>query len=152
MSQTNLEQVVGRLLRRYANPERKVFAYLFRLHPEADFAPMLPNSESVIESWIDEGEGLTVTPTATALARMQAIMAIVKPRVYNAANHTSLERKQLLSRSVLFSLRPLDTETIEVHLYSRAVLYTPKGDHDGYEVWRHDADGEWYFDHRPGED
>ena len=144
--------VAAQIVRRYNNPERKVFAYLFQLTPEADFRPLIPSPTAVIAAWMDEEGGLIETPVETAIAHAYAIAAIPKPRMYHAGNYTPFQRKQMLARTVLFSVRERDADTVEVHLFSRSVVFTPKGDHDGYELWTRDGDGDWYFAHRPGEE
>jgi hypothetical protein len=71
-------------------------------------------------------------------------MAIPRPEQYIPQNHTPTERKQLMGRSVLFSVRPLAADRIEVHLVSRSLIYTPKGDREVIEEWRRAEDGQWY--------
>ncbi|MCC7451743.1 MAG: hypothetical protein IT324_30320 [Anaerolineae bacterium] len=144
-----LDEVAAQIARRYAHPGRKAYTYLFRLKPHAPFNAIVPAQDSVLTAWLDEGAGLSPAPIDTALDRCRAVHAI-GPDLQRQPQLTSHQRRQLMSRSILFSVIQRNEDVIEVHLISRALAFSPKGDREVTEEWRRGASG-WYSAYRPHE-
>lgn len=142
MTATNIDPlliVLNRLMLRYANPGRKAHLFLFRLQPETDMMPLLPDPAQVIAVWSDEGTGLQETTAEAALSRCAAIR--------ETGTKTS-NRHQLMSRIVKVSLKQEDEDTITVELMSRSLVYSPKGDRRVTEQWKLGSEG-WYSAYKP---
>jgi hypothetical protein len=141
------EFVANRIAQRYANPARSAYAYLFQIKPDADFSSLIPPPEIVIAAWVDEGNGLQPTSPLSAVERCQttkqAVSDLATPR-----QRTSHERKQTMARSVLFSVAQLSESMIEVHLVSRSLAFTPKGDREVSEAWHQSGDS-WFSAYQP---
>ena len=121
--------------------------YLFRLPIEADFSGIIPAETSILTAWVDEGGGFQLTPPADAVALCTTIRGL---HLIDKGEHrmTSTERRQMMSRTVQFSLEPKADDLIVVHLVSKAITFSPKGDREVYEHWRLGSAG-WYSAHRP---
>jgi len=143
-----LDEVTARIVRRYANPARIAYAYVFRLVPGSTFDKVLPARETIMTAWIDEGEGLAQTSIERALERCAAVTKMAVPRPYNPHDFTPEQRKFLNSRTAQFTVYPSE-DVIEVHLVSRSPVFTPKGDRQVIEKWARSADGEWYSVYQP---
>jgi hypothetical protein len=72
-----------------------------------------------------------------------------------AENHwtptTRDERRRLMSRQVIFSIRAPESSgepVALVELYSRAIAYTPRSDRRVTETWR-PFEGGWYSAYKP---
>jgi len=144
-----LDEVAAQIARRYAHPGRKAYTYLFRLRPDAPFSAIVPTHDSVLTAWLDEGEGLSPAPIDSALDRCRAVHTI-GPDLQRQTQLTSHQRRQLMARSILFSVTQRSEDVIEVHLMSRALTFSPKGDREVTEEWRRGANG-WYSAYRPHE-
>lgn len=147
MSDLDLDVIVSRLITRYSNPARQAYTYLFRVTPDADMTPIFPATETVLAAWVDEGGGLQPVPTADALRLSGAVR---ESRVAQRSEHklTSHERRQMMARLIVFSVEQDDEALIVVHLISRSLGFTPKGDREVYEHWRLGEEG-WYSAYRP---
>jgi hypothetical protein len=149
MIASDIEFVAGRIAARYAHPGRTAYTYLFQLKPDSDFGPLVPDPESVIVAWMDEGNGLLPAPTDTAVEHCRAVLAN-KTDLTTPRKITSHERRQMMARSILFTVtQPADL--VEVRLLSRALVFSPKGDREANEQWRPTGEG-WYSAYRSGQD
>ena len=74
--QVGVEGVIDQIIRRYSNPSRTTFMYLFRLPIEADFSGIIPAETSILTAWVDEGGGFQLTPPADAVALCTTIRAL----------------------------------------------------------------------------
>jgi hypothetical protein len=139
--------VIARLITRYNNPARMAYTYLFRLTSGGDFSCVIPNEGEVVMAWVDEGDGLEVAPVDHALRRCQAIQ---EAHITTSPAHklTPHERRQMMARAIVFALDQHTDDLIVVHLISRSLTFTPKGDREVYEHWRLGGEG-WYSAHRP---
>jgi hypothetical protein len=142
-----LDFVTGRIVARYGHPARAAYLYMFRLRPGADFSPILPPQEAALAAWVDEGDGLLPTPIEAAIERCRAALEI-RPDVDKPQRLTAHQRRQMMARSVFFSLEQTAEGLIEVHLQSRSLAFSPKGDRIAHETWRPTRDG-WYSAYRP---
>jgi hypothetical protein len=146
-STTAFDIIIDQIIRRYSNPSRTTFMYMFRLPIEADFSGIVPPASSVLFSWVDEGSGFQSTQPVDAVqlcASIRQLHLIDKPQ----RRLTSTERRQMMSRTVQFSLKSEADDLIVVHLVSKAITFSPKGDREVYEHWRLGSTG-WYSAHRP---
>lgn len=147
MSDPASDLIVSRLLTRYSNPARMAYTYLFNVTPDADMTAIFPASATVLAAWVDEGGGLQPTPTAEALRLSETVR---EARVAHHTSHklTPHERRQMMARLILFSVERKEEGLIVVHLISRSLGFTPKGDREVYEHWRLGEQG-WYSAYRP---
>ena len=142
------DAVAERIAQRYAHPGRAAYAYLFRVKPGSDLTRMIPDTESVLAAWLDEGSGLSAAPAALAVEHCTITRGTGLNRKH-AQN--AQERRQQMARAIQFTVTQIDENLIEVHLVSRALLFSPKGDREAHEQWRRSADG-WYSAYLPQED
>jgi hypothetical protein len=82
-----------------------------------------------------------------AVARCQAA-AQIKPHAEPPHSLTPHQRKQMMARAIQFSLRAVTEDEIALHLVSRALGFSPKGDREVIEAWRRTAEGVWYSVYR----
>jgi len=151
MSATSaLDRVAARIVERYSNPSRKAYTYLFRLQADASLTALVPSATDVLAAWVDEGHGLMPTAPSEAVARCQAA-AQVKPHVEPPRSLTPHQRKQMMARAIQFSARLVAEDEIALHLVSRALAFSPKGDREVIETWRRTTDGVWYSVYREQE-
>ncbi|MBO9308267.1 MAG: hypothetical protein J7551_00605 [Chloroflexi bacterium] len=151
MSATNaLDHVAARIVERYSNPSRKAYTYLFRLQADAPLTALVPSATDVLAAWVDEGHGLVPTAPSEAVARCQAA-AQIRPHAGPLHGLTPHQRKQTMARAIQFSVRPVSEDEIALHLVSRALGFSPKGDREVIEAWRRAADGIWYSAYREQE-
>src|SRR5215208_5511169 len=141
------EFVANRIAQRYANPARSAYVYLFQVRPDADFSQLIPAPEVVIAAWYDERNGMEqVTPQAAlehCRATKQAVTDLAQPK-----KMTSHERKQMMARSIVFSVTQPSESVIQVHLFSRSLSFSPKGDREVTEEWRQSGDT-WFSAYQP---
>ncbi len=142
-----LDEVAAQIARRYAHPGRKAYTYLFRLKPDADFRAIVPALDSALTAWVDEGAGLAAAPLDTALDHCRAVHN-AGADLQRQPGLTSQQRRQLMARSILFTVTQRSEDVIEVHLSSRALAFSPKGDREVTEEWRRGESG-WYSAYRP---
>jgi hypothetical protein len=148
MSATSaLDHVAMRIVERYSNPSRKAHTYLFRLQADASLTALVPLATDVLAAWVDEGHGLVPTAPSEAVARCQAA-AQIKPHAEPPHSLTPHQRKQMMARAIQFSVRPVAEDEISLHLVSRALGFSPKGDREVIEAWRRTAEGVWYSVYR----
>ena len=121
--------------------------YLFRVTPASDFTALLPAAENVITAWVDEGERLVETPAEIALAHGQSTHDEA-PNLSTPRGLSSQQRRQMMARSVLFSVTQLNDDEIEVYLVSRSLIFSPKGDREVTERWQRTGDS-WYSAYQP---
>jgi hypothetical protein len=143
------DYVAARIAERYANPARAAYLYLFRLKPSSDFSPLAPDPQSILSAWVDEGGGLASMPVETAVERCRAAIA-AKPDLSVPQKLTPHQRRQMMSRSILFSVEQPSERVVTVRLLSRALHFTPKADREAFEEWHPSGQG-WYSAHRPEE-
>ena len=143
----DVNSVINQIIRRYSNPARATFMYLFLLPLDADFSGVFPAPENVLTTWVDEGSGFQATPADEAVRLCAAIQRL---HIIDSAEHrlTSTERKQMMARTIQFSVEQKADDFIVVHLVSKAITFSPKGDREVYEHWRLGSAG-WYSAHRP---
>jgi hypothetical protein len=141
-----VDLVAEKIARRYAHPERKAYTYLFRLKPDRDFNAIVPEASSVTSAWVDEGNGLLSSPIDSAVEHCQKVY---EARLVRSRPQNSQERRRQMARSIQFTVTQPSEDQIEVHLISRAIAFSPKGDREVTEFWRRTADGDWYSAHRP---
>ena len=145
------DRVAQKIVQRYAHPERKAYLYMFRLTPGSEFGPVVPaQASSILAAWVDEGSGLLPAAVDSALAA-----CIATCETHNASGTpkklTAHQRRQLMARSVIFSVQATTPDLIEVRLMSRALTFSPKGDREAHERWlRNGAD--WYSAYQPERD
>ena len=141
------DAVAQKIVQRYAHPERKAYLYMFRLIPGSDFDSLVPAKADVVAAWVDEGDDLLPATVDVALAACAGIREIhttdAGPRKL-----TSHQRRQLMARSVLFSVQATTPDLIEVRLMSRALTFSPKGDREAHERWRRTG-VDWYSAYQP---
>lgn len=151
MSDTNpLDHVAARIVERYRNPSRKAYLYLFRLAADTPLTTVVPEAAHVLAAWVDEGRGLLPTDPLEAL-RLCEVARQIKPHTDSPQVLTPHRRKQMMARVIQFSVRPVANAEIAVHLFSRALGFTPKRDREVVEDWRQTADGVWYSAYRERE-
>ena len=144
------DEVAERIALRYAHPERVAYLYLFRLAPGSDFGPLVPLTGHILTAWIDEGSGLARTDADSAVRKCQTVYdAMAEARRLSKRPKTSHERRQQMARSILFTVTQPVEDEIEVHLLSRALAFSPKGDREVVEKWRRSAEG-WFSSYLPG--
>jgi hypothetical protein len=143
------EAVALKIVERYSHPGRTAYLYLFQLKPGVDFASLIPEASGVIAAWIDEGANLVATPVDTALAHCKTTQEIAPNRDV-PQKLTSHQRRQMMARAILFSVNQLDADEVEVHLVSRALIFSPKGDREVNEKWLRSGDS-WYSAYQPDE-
>jgi hypothetical protein len=146
-STAGVESVIEQIIRRYSNPARVTYMYIFQLPIDGDFSGVVPAADQVITAWVDEGSGFQVMPADEAVRLCEGIRQlhiIDKPQ----RRLTSTERKQMMARTVQISIEQKADDLIVVHLVSKAITFSPKGDRDVYEHWRLGSTG-WYSAHRP---
>src|SRR5689334_15339135 len=102
-----LEAVALKIVERYSHPGRTAYLYLFQLPAETDFAPLIPNADVVIAAWMDEGDKLSPSPADTAVALCRATKELA-PNLTRPQKLSSQQRKQMMARSILFSVRQLN--------------------------------------------
>jgi len=150
MTPNDIEFVAGRIAARYGHPGRTAYTYLFQMKPDGDFGPLVPDSESVITAWMDEGSGLLPAPIDTAIEHCRAVHAN-KTDLTTPRKMTSHERRQMMARSILFAVTQPAADLVEVRLLSRSLVFSPKGDREAQEQWRPTGEG-WYSAYRSGQD
>jgi hypothetical protein len=150
MTSSDIEYVAGRIAARYAHPVRTAYTYLFQLKSGVDFGPLVPDSESVIAAWMDEGNGLLPAPIDTTVDHCRAVFAN-KTDLSTPRKMTSHERRQMMARSILFTAIQPAADLVEVRLLSRALIFSPKGDREANEQWRPSGEG-WYSAYRGDEE
>lgn len=141
----SVDFVSAEIARRYAHPGRTAYTYLFRLKPESDLGLMVPTTESVMAAWMDEGGGLQPAPVQTAIEHCKALY---EARLNTSRPANSHERRRRMARSILFTVIQTSETAIMVHLLSRALAFSPKGDRDVIEEWRPTVTG-WYSAYQP---
>ncbi len=151
MSATSaLDHVAGRIVERYSNPSRKAYTYLFRLRHEAPLSALVPPANAVLSAWVDEGQGFRPTELLEAIKRCEQA-AQVKPHTQTPHTLTPHQRKQMMARAIQFKLQQVAEDEIRLHLVSRALSFSPKGDREVIETWRRTAQGLWYSVYREQE-
>jgi hypothetical protein len=147
MTASDIEFVAGRIAARYAHPGRTANTYLFQLKPDSDFGPLVPDPESVIAAWMDEGNGLLPAHIDIAVDHCRAVFAN-KTDLGTPRKMTSHERRQMMARSILFTATQPAADLVEIRLLSRALVFSPKGDREALEQWRPSGE-DWYSAYRP---
>ena len=142
------DDVTARIVRRYANPARTAYLYLFRLKPGGELGPIVPEADSVLAAWADEGEGLLSTPPDEAVRKCAAAHAVGLEIAQTPQKLTPHQRRQLMARSILFTVEQISDSVINVHRFSRALAFSPKGDRKVTEEWHPSNEG-WYSSYRP---
>jgi hypothetical protein len=142
-----LEAVALKIVERYSHPGRTAYMYLFRVTPESDFTALIPSASDVIAVWMDEGNNLEQSPIDTTIAH-STVTRNAAPTLTAPQKLTSTQRRQMMARVVVFSVSQLNDDEVEVHLVSRPLIFTPKGDREVTEKWRRSADG-WYSAYQP---
>ncbi|HLY29156.1 MAG TPA: hypothetical protein VKQ72_22615 [Aggregatilineales bacterium] len=139
--------VASRIIERYGRPGRVAYMVMFRLQNSADFSHIVPPRESIVAAWIDAGSGLLPATAESALERCKILQAV---HTLARAPHqmTADERRQMMARSVLFSVQQTATDLVEVRLISRSLTFSPKGDREANEQWKPGSEG-WYSAYRP---
>ncbi len=151
MSDTNpLDHIAARIVERYRNPSRKAYMYLFRLSADALPSAVVPEAAHLLAAWVDEGRGLLATDPSEAL-RLCTLAQQIKPHTDSPQALTPHQRRQMMARIIQFSVRPVAADEIAVHLVSRALGFTPRGDREVVEDWRQTPDGVWYSAYRERE-
>src|SRR5258706_1469821 len=101
------DDVTARIVRRYANPGRAAYMYLFRLKPGSELGPLqrlVPEPDSVLAAWADEGEGLLSTPPDEAVRRCATAYAVGVEIAQTPQKLAPHQRRQLMARSILFTV------------------------------------------------
>ena len=142
-----IDFVAARIVTRYSHPSRSAYAYMFRLKPGTDLGGMTPSVESIITAWVDEGEGLIPSPPEIAVDHCR-IAQRHKPDADRPRQMTPHERRQMMARAILFTVSQPSADLVTVHLVSRSVCFSPKGDREAHEQWRRTGEG-WYSAHVP---
>lgn len=143
-----LDFVSRRIMERYSNPARRAYLYLFRLKPDSDFAPIVPIGDAILTAWIDEGNGLALMPTDESIERARAALDL-RSNLHRLPQRTM---RQTMARVVVFSVVQSAAALIAVHLLSRALMFSPKGDREVHEQWRpiDNSEGKiWYSAYQP---
>jgi hypothetical protein len=144
------DYVAARIAERYANPARAAYLYLFHLKPGSGFSPLAPDPELILSAWVDEGTGLASVPVEAAVERCRAAIA-AKPDLSKPQQLTPHQRRQMMSRSILFTVEQPSDKIVTVRLLSRALHFTPKADREAFEEWHPTSGGGWFSAHRPDE-
>lgn len=148
-----LAVVTEKLLYRYNHPSRKAYVYVFQLAEDADLPQIIvPTADRILAAWVDEGYGeLRATDAASAAALANAA-ALIKPQAGAPHPLTAHERRQMMARIITFCLKEAEEDgesVVRLHLYSRALGFTPKGTREAFETWRKTSDGIWYSSYQP---
>ena len=143
--------VAGRIVDRYSTPARQAFTYLFRLKAGASLDALIPDAESVLSAWVDEGSGFQPTPPDQAVARCREASQI-RPHADQPHRMTPTQRRQMMARAIQFTAVQTDPATVVVDLASRSLGFSPKGVHTVQEIWKCTAGGVWYSAYRPDRD
>ncbi len=147
---SDVDLVAHKIVQRYAHPERKAYLYMFRLQPGSDFSAIVPAPENILAAWVDEGNGLLPAAVDSALVACSAAREIhINSRT--PGKLTTHQRRQLMARSVLFSVEATAPDLIEVRLRSRALTFSPKGDREILERWQRTG-ADWYSAYQPEPD
>ena len=147
MVATPLEAVTLKIVERYSRPGRTAYMYLFRVTPESDLTALIPPASIVIAAWMDEGNNLVVSSIDTAIAHSTATRNAA-PNLTAPQKLSSDQRRQMMARVVIFSVSQLNDDEVEVHLVSRSLIFSPKGDREVTEKWRRHGDS-WYSAYQP---
>lgn len=142
-----LEAVTLKIVERYSHPGRTAYMYLFRVRPESDLKALVPPAEMVMVAWMDESYSLAETPVEIAIAHCTKTREAA-PNLAIPQKLTSQQRRQMMARSVLFNITQMNDNEVEVHLVSRSLVFSPKGDREVTEKWRRSADG-WFSAYQP---
>jgi hypothetical protein len=141
-----VQYVAERIAQRYAHPSRTAYLYLFQIKPEGDLTSLVPNAESVVAAWVDQGAGLAPAPIEAAVEQCSHVynlkLKMTRPK-------TADERRRQMARSVMFTAVQATEDTVKVHLVSRALAFSPKGDRIADEEWKPTGDGGWYSVYNP---
>ena len=146
-SQDPLQIVAGRIRDRYATPSRKAYTYLFWVHVSGTHEALIPAADAVIRAWVDEGAGLLPSDREEAVRRCAATRE-QRPQDGPSGQLSGHARRQMMARAIVFTLEQTGAGQIDVHLWSRALGFTPKGDREAHEQWECTVDGEWYSAYR----
>ncbi len=138
--------VAAHIVERYANPGRSAYTYLFRLKPDSDFGPLVPEVASILAAWMDEGSGLQTVPAALAVEHCRATR-VQAPDLRRPQQLNKHQRRQMMARSILFTAVQVDDALVQVRLVSRSLVFSPKGDREATEDWRPTGD-DWYSAYR----
>jgi hypothetical protein len=145
-----VEFVANRIAQRYSNPARTAYTYLFQVAPDSDFSQLIPSADAAIAAWMDEGSGMQQVDPAFAAehcrATKQSVTDLSQPK-----KMSSHQRKQMMARSIMFSIVQLSEGVIQVHLFSRSLTFSPKGDREVTEEW-HPSGDSWFSAYRPDDD
>ncbi len=142
-----LEAVALKIVERYSHPGRTAYMYLFRVTPESNLTALIPPASIVIATWMDEGNSLLDSSIDIAIAHSTATRNAA-PTLTAPQKLSSDQRRQMMARVVIFSVSELNDDEVEVHLVSRSLAFSPKGDREVTEKWRRSADG-WYSAYQP---
>jgi hypothetical protein len=142
-----LPLVAGRIRDRYATPSRKAYTYLFWVKDETTLSELIPPAEQVIAAWVDEGVGLLPLNAAEA-TRQCAVARAQRPQDRPSGQLSPNERRQMMARVILFTLEQSGPAQVDVHLWSRALGFSPKGDREAFEQWEQAEDGVWFSAYR----
>lgn len=144
--------IAARLLQRYSASGRTAYTYLFYLRQGADTGALIPVAADVISAWSDQGSGFLPLPPETVIQQCEAIHALEfhNPPGYapQSGRLTPHQRRQQMARTVQFTITPQVDDLVVVHLVSRALKFSPKGDRSVTEHWK-PTDGGWYSAYRP---
>ncbi len=143
--------VAGRIAERYRTPARRAYLYLFRLKPDASLEGLVPVADSVLEAWMDVGDGLLPSPIDRVLTECRRA-ADIKPHTQTPTRLTAHERKQMMARAIMFIATQPEPSSVLINLASRALGFSPKGDRTALEEWRRSAEGRWYSTRREREE
>jgi hypothetical protein len=138
--------VAAHIAERYANPGRFAYTYLFRLRPDSDFGPLVPEVDSILAAWMDEGGGLQTVPAELAVEHCQATRAQA-PDLRRPQPLNKHQRRQMMARSILFTAVQAGDDLVQVRLMSRSLVFSPKGDREAFEDWRPTGE-DWYSAYR----
>jgi hypothetical protein len=144
-----VQSVVEQIAKRYAHPGRAAYLYLFQMKPDSDLTHLVPDVESVLAAWMDEGQGLTPTDIETAVDHCTATYNL---KLKTIRTRISEERRRQMARSVVFTVVQSGEDMVKVTLVSRALAFSPKGDRTAHEEWKPTEDGGWYSAYRPDRD
>ncbi|MCC7208629.1 MAG: hypothetical protein IT323_15080 [Anaerolineae bacterium] len=142
-----LAHVAGRIRDRYASPSRKAYTYLFWVRDAAALDGLVPTAEQVVAAWVDEGAGLSPLDAAEAVRRCAEARAR-RPQDRPSGQLSPHERRQMMARAILFTLTQARPDQVDVHLWSRALGFSPKGDRQAFEQWEQTDDGVWFSAYR----
>jgi hypothetical protein len=141
-----VQYVAERIAQRYAHPSRTAYLYLFQIKADTDLTSPVPDPESVVAAWVDQGAGLASAPIELAVEQCAATynlkLRMTRPR-------TPDERRRQMARCVMFTAAQSSEDTVNIHLVSRALAFSPKGDRVADEEWKPTGDGGWYSVYNP---